>query len=63
MSDAPHAPLVKINTADEDVPVIIEHPEGYPFTEGEREEWREATDEEYGRYVTYWNDFYAQNGE
>jgi len=51
-------PLVKIGTEnDEYPPLIIEHPEFYvhTFSPEERAQWREATDEEYQRYVDYYN--------
>ena len=39
-----------------DVPLIIEYPENYPFEPGERErDWHEASEEEYERYLTYWD--------
>lgn len=57
MSD--NVPLVHIDTVnDEYPPLIIERPDGYPWGPGEREQWREATDEEYERYVTHYNDLY-----
>lgn len=38
-----------------DVPVIIEHPEHFQFGPGEREQYHEASDEEYAAYCAYWN--------
>ncbi len=49
-------PLVLISTANDSVPVIIENPTHYPFTDGEGAMWREASEAEYGRYFDhYWN--------
>lgn len=49
-------PLVKIGTENDGYPpLILEFPEFYSFDLGERETWREATDEEYQRYVDYYN--------
>lgn len=60
----PNRPLVKIGTEnDDDPPLIIEHPDRFPFAEGEREEYRPATDEEYRRYQDYYNAEYdAEHG-
>lgn len=52
-------PLVQIGTEnDDDPPLIIENPGRYTFEEGERELFREATDEEYQRYVDFHNALY-----
>lgn len=49
-------PLVKIGTQnDSEPPLIIEHPDHFPFEPGEREQYRVATDEEYRRYVDHYN--------
>lgn len=54
-------PLTPISPDYEDdgVPVIIEHPESYPWGPDERAQWREATEDEYQRYLEY----YSRNGE
>ena len=53
---APPRPLVKIGTeADSGPPLIIEFPDRFPFEDGERDEYRDATDEEYQRYADYYN--------
>lgn len=64
-------PLVLIETAGDPVPVILERPDWYQFEDqvvvrdgkitviSERELWREATDEEYGRYY----DHYMENDD
>lgn len=45
-------PLVQIGTEnDEGSPLIIERPSTYPWGPGEREQYREATDAEYQRYL------------
>jgi hypothetical protein len=54
MSHNESAPLVLISTANDEVPVIIEWPEHYPFYEGERELWREASEDEYDRYYQHY---------
>lgn len=39
------------------VPVIINHPDTFPFAPGERErDWHEASDEEYAAYEEYWDE-------
>jgi len=48
-------PLVRIDTATDNLPVIIERPADFPFLSGERDDYREATDEEYGRYADWYN--------
>lgn len=48
-------PLVKIDTAADPVPLIIERVDTYEFQPGERSEYREATDDEYGRWLDYYN--------
>lgn len=52
-------PLVQIGTENDDAPpLIIDSPGHYPFQAGERELFREATDEEYQRYVDFYNALY-----
>lgn len=51
MSDAP---LVRIDTAEETPPLVIELPSGFPWQEGERELYREATDDEFHRYSEWY---------
>lgn len=49
-------PLVKIGTEnDSEPPLIIEHPNTFPFNDGERDEYRMATKAEYQRYVNHYN--------
>lgn len=56
-------PLVKIGTEnDAEPPLIIERPDRFPFEPGERAEYREATDEEYQRYVDHYNRYYDLTG-
>lgn len=50
-------PLVQIGTEnDEGPPLIIEQPSTYPWGPGEREQYREATDAEYQRYLDAYSD-------
>lgn len=50
-------PLVQIGTEnDEGPPLIIERPSTYPWGPGEREQYREATDAEYQRYLDAYSD-------
>lgn len=49
-------PIDTTNNVD-GVPVIIERGDSYPFGPGERELWRDATADEYARFVA----FYAAN--
>lgn len=48
--------LVKIDTKHDDVPIIIENDETFPFEPGERDrDWEPATEEQYARYRAYWD--------
>jgi hypothetical protein len=46
--------LILISTTEDDVPVIIESPERFPFAPGERELYREATDDEYDHWYHWY---------
>lgn len=59
--DLQQVPLVKIGTEDDSQPpLIIEHPDTYPFEPGERDDYREATADEYERYRAHFNQIYDQ---
>ena len=49
--------LILISTARDAVPVIIEDPERFPFAPGERDLYREATDDEYDHWY-HWHTGY-----
>jgi len=58
--------LVHLDTANDAVPLIIEDETDFPWQEtvrlvdgevrvvSERDDWREATDAEYGRYIEHY---------
>lgn len=53
--------LVEISTADRSVPVIAENVGPYASLADALDAWpgfREATGDEYDRYVAYWNAYY-----
>lgn len=61
LRDLPPVPLVKVGTENDDQPpLIIEHPDSYPFKPGERDDYREATADEYERYRAHFNQIYDQ---
>ena len=50
-----HLPLVQIGTEnDSEPPLIIEDPCCYPFSPGERGNYRVATENEYRRYTEHY---------
>ena len=46
--------LVRIDTADSNLPVVIERGDDFPFEPGERDLFRPATAAEYARYVRFY---------